>query len=98
MKLLIVIDMQNDFIDMALGTKEAVAIVPAVARKITEYRSQGNLVVFTRDTHQKNYLQTQEGKNLPVEHCIEGTKGWQISEKLELKNLRQADFWLNRPC
>ena len=91
MKLLIVIDMQNDFIDMALGTKEAVAIVPAVARKITEYRSQGNLVVFTRDTHQKNYLQTQEGKNLPVEHCIEGTKGWQISEKLEVADSKIFD-------
>ena len=91
MRLLIVIDMQNDFIDMALGTKEAVAIVPAVARKITEYRSQGNPVVFTRDTHQKNYLQTQEGKNLPVEHCIEGTKGWQISEKLDVADSKIFD-------
>ena len=91
MRLLIVIDMQNDFIDMALGTKEAVAIVPAVARKITEYRSQRNPVVFTRDTHQKNYLQTQEGKNLPVEHCIEGTKGWQISEKLDIADSKIFD-------
>lgn len=83
MKLLIVIDMQNDFIDAALGTKEAAAIVPNVAEKISEYRAAGNLVVFTRDTHHSNYLETQEGKNLPVVHCIEGTKGWQISEKLE---------------
>lgn len=83
MKLLIVIDMQNDFIDAALGTKEAVAIVPNVAKKILRYRTAGNLVVFTRDTHHSNYLETQEGKNLPVVHCIEGTEGWQISDKLE---------------
>lgn len=83
-KLLIVIDMQNDFIDAALGTKEAVAIVPAVAKKIAEYREAGNQVIFTRDTHQKNYMETQEGKNLPVMHCIEGTDGWQISKELEV--------------
>ena len=84
MKLLIVIDMQNDFIDGALGTKEAVAIVPKVAEKIAQWRSEGGEVVFTRDTHQKEYLQTQEGKNLPVVHCVEGTDGWQISNKLEV--------------
>ncbi len=84
MKLLIVIDMQNDFIDGALGTKEAVKIVANVAEKIREYRESGESVVFTRDTHQKNYLQTQEGKNLPVVHCVEGSDGWQISEKLEV--------------
>ena len=76
--------MQNDFIDAALGTKEAVAIVPAVAKKIAEYRKTGNQVIFTRDTHQKNYMETQEGKNLPVMHCIEGTDGWQISKELEV--------------
>ena len=84
MKLLIVVDMQNYFIDAALGTKEAVAIVPAVAEKIAEYREAGNQVIFTRDTHQKNYMETQEGKNLPVMHCIEGTDGWQISKELEV--------------
>lgn len=84
MKLLIVIDMQNDFIDAALGTKEAVAIVPNIAAKIAEYRKAGNQVVFTRDTHQANYLETQEGKNLPVFHCVEGSDGWQISNKLEV--------------
>lgn len=84
MKLLIVVDMQNDFIDVALGTKEAVAIVPAVAKKIAEYRKAGNQVIFTRDTHQKNYMETQEGKNLPVIHCIEGTDGWQILKELEV--------------
>ena len=86
MKLLIVVDMQNDFIDMALGTKEAVAIVPSVIKKIEEYRLNKNEVIFTRDTHQKNYLKTQEGKNLPVEHCIENTEGWKISDKLEVKD------------
>lgn len=84
MKLLIVVDMQNDFIDGALGTKEAVAIVPAVKAKIEEYRSMNNQVVFTYDTHQSNYLETQEGKNLPVVHCVENTEGWKISDKLEV--------------
>lgn len=88
MKLLIVIDMQNDFIDGSLGTKEAVAIVPNVAKKIEEARGAGEIVVFTRDTHQKNYLETQEGKNLPVLHCVEETDGWQISSKLKVGNSR----------
>ena len=88
MKLLIVIDMQNDFIDGTLGTKEAVAIVQNVAKKITVARAAGETVVFTRDTHQKNYLETQEGKNLPVLHCVEGSEGWQISSKLEVGESR----------
>ena len=88
MKLLIVIDMQNDFIDGALGTKEAVAIVPKVAKKISDARATGENVVFTRDTHQKNYLESQEGKNLPVVHCVEGSDGWQISSKLEVEDSR----------
>ena len=88
MKLLIVIDMQNDFIDGALGTKEAVAIVPKVAKKIADARAGGEALVFTRDTHQKNYLETQEGKNLPVLHCVEGTDGWQISDRLEVGESR----------
>ena len=88
MKLLIVIDMQNDFIDGSLGTKEAVAIVPNVAKKIAKARAAGETVVFTRDTHQSNYLKTQEGKNLPVLHCVEGSDGWQISSKLEVGDSR----------
>lgn len=75
-KILIVVDMQNDFVDAALGTKEAVAIVPAVIRKIKSY--QGELVIATRDTHQENYMETSEGRHLPVPHCIEGTYGWKI--------------------
>ena len=84
--ILIVVDMQNDFIDGALGTKEAVAIVPKVREKIQQFNGT---VLFTRDTHGPNYLQTQEGRNLPVEHCIKGTDGWQIS--LELDALRKTE-------
>ena len=91
MKLLIVIDMQNDFIDGSLGTKEAVAIVPNVAKKIAKARAAGETVVFTRDTHQSNYLKTQEGKNLPVLHCVQGSNGWQISSKLEVGDSRIFD-------
>ena len=62
--------MQNDFIDMALGTKEAVAIVPKVKEKIQEYVKNGDKVIFTRDTHKEDYLETTEGKHLPVPHCL----------------------------
>ncbi len=75
-KLLIVIDMQNDFIDAALGTPEAVAIVEAVKEKIRSYPPAD--VIATMDTHGENYMQTQEGRYLPVPHCIRGTEGWQI--------------------
>lgn len=77
---LIVVDMQNDFIDGALGTAEAVQIVPKVSRKIKEFEGT---VIFTRDTHEENYMETQEGHKLPVPHCIRGTKGWEILEELE---------------
>ena len=76
---LIVVDMQNDFIDGALGTAEAVAIVDRVADKIRGFDGE---VIFTRDTHPETYLDTQEGKNLPVVHCISGSTGWQIREGL----------------
>ena len=82
MKVLAVIDMQNDFIDGALGTKEAQQIVDAVACKVKEYLDAGNLVVYTRDTHTEEYLNTQEGKNLPVVHCVAGTKGWEIKKSV----------------
>lgn len=84
MKLLIVVDMQHDFIDGALGSPEAQAIVPAVKEKIAQYVKDNQLVVFTRDTHFDNYLQTWEGKNLPVPHCILGTPGWEIHKDLEV--------------
>lgn len=79
-KLLIVIDMQNDFIDAALGTKEAVAIVDAVKEKIRSYPAEN--VIATMDTHAENYLETQEGHNLPVVHCVKGTDGWQIRPEI----------------
>ena len=75
-KILIVIDMQNDFIDAALGTNEAVAIVDAVKEKIRSYPAEN--VIATMDTHGENYMETQEGLNLPVPHCIKGSDGWQI--------------------
>lgn len=79
-KVLVVIDMQNDFIDGALGTKEAQSIVPKVVEKIKEYDSWN--VYLTRDTHYENYLDTQEGRNLPVVHCVEGTDGWQLHPRV----------------
>ena len=84
MKILIVVDMQNDFIDGALGTKEAEKIVANVKEKIDTYRSNNDEVIFTRDTHFDDYLETQEGKNLPVKHCIKDTFGWQISGNLDV--------------
>lgn len=83
-KTLIVVDMQKDFVDGALGSKEAVAIVDNVKAKIAEYRKNGDEVIFTRDTHQPDYLSTNEGKYLPVEHCIEGTEGWEIIPELDI--------------
>ena len=76
MKVLVVVDMQNDFIDGALGTPEAQKIVPAVAEKIKNWTGE---VYATQDTHQADYLATQEGRNLPVVHCVEGTPGWEIA-------------------
>ena len=78
--ILIVVDMQNDFIDGALGTAEAVAIVPKVAEKVKEFKGT---IIFTRDTHGENYMQTQEGHNLPVPHCIKGSRGWEVCPALE---------------
>lgn len=92
-KTLIVVDMQNDFIDGSLGTKEAESIVENVKEKIAQYRDAGDQIIFTRDTHQKDYLQTNEGRHLPVEHCIEGTPGWEIAEGLEVPGA----IYVNKP-
>ena len=81
MKILVVIDMQNDFIDGALGTKEAQAIVPKVAEKIKNFDGK---VFYTRDTHDEKYLETQEGKNLLVKHCIRGTDGWKLTPEIDV--------------
>lgn len=90
-KTLIVVDMQNDFIDMALGTREAVAILPNVRAKIEAYAQNGDEIIFTRDTHGKNYLDTPEGKKLPVPHCIQGTKGWEIADGLYIDGCKIID-------
>ena len=84
--ILVVVDMQNDFIDGALGTKEAVAIIPKVEEKIRNFKGT---VLFTRDTHETWYLDTQEGKKLPIPHCIRDTEGWQI--RRELDDLRKTE-------
>lgn len=78
-KFLVVVDVQNDFVDGALGTKEAVAIVPNIVKKINEF--DGDILV-TYDTHFENYMQTSEGKKLPVPHCIKGTDGWKLNDQV----------------
>ena len=94
-KVLIVVDMQKDFVDGALGTKEAVEIVDDVVK---EMKKDYDKVYLTRDTHQSDYLNTQEGKNLPVEHCIENTDGWQLDKKIEkaVKHLKDYTI-INKP-
>lgn len=82
MKVLVVVDMQHDFIDGSLGTKEAQAIVPNVRNKIGDAILRNDLIVYTRDTHFEDYLETKEGEKLPVEHCIRGTQGWTIPSEL----------------
>ncbi len=77
---LIVVDMQNDFISMALGTNEARLILPRVVKKIESFDGK---VIFTRDTHGEDYLDTREGRFLPVPHCIKGTRGWEIEDSLK---------------
>jgi len=80
MKILVVVDMQNDFIDGVLGTKEAEAIVPGVAEKI---KNHDGIIIVTQDTHHDNYLETQEGRNLPIKHCIKDTEGWKLNSSVE---------------
>lgn len=82
-KLLVVVDMQKDFIDGTLGTPQAQRIVPAVRKRICEYTQAGDEVVFTLDTHGSDYMDTMEGKKLPVLHCIKGTEGWELDASLE---------------
>ena len=78
-KFLVVVDMQKDFVDGALGSREAVAIVPAVVKKIADFNGE---IFVTYDTHFENYMETNEGKNLPVPHCIKGTTGWEINSEI----------------
>ena len=82
MDILVVVDMQNDFVSGALGTAEAREIVPYVVGRVVEGLNRGEEILFTRDTHQENYMDTQEGRRLPVPHCVRGTAGWEIIEQL----------------
>ncbi len=77
-RLLLVVDFQNDFVNGALGFEGAEKVEAPILKKLKEYKDNGEDIIFTRDTHQSNYLETEEGKNLPIEHCIEGTFGWEI--------------------
>ncbi|WP_343208702.1 cysteine hydrolase [Anaerolentibacter hominis] len=79
-KILIVVDMQNDFIDGALGNPDTLAVVKAAADKIRVRRQEGYRIYVTMDTHDEHYMDTQEGKKLPVPHCIKGTDGWQLNQ------------------
>lgn len=94
-KYLLVIDMQNDFVDGALGTPEACAIVDAVAARAREFDGE---VVFTRDTHGEDYLATQEGRNLPVAHCVEGTPGWELAPAVEAVRAERGARVFNKPA
>ncbi|MCL2166127.1 MAG: cysteine hydrolase [Clostridiales bacterium] len=93
-KLLIVVDMQNDFLTGSLGTPQAVQILPKVAEKIEEYRKNGDAILFTRDSHDAAYLSSQEGKYLPVPHCIIGTEGHRIADALQTGGCMVLD----KPC
>ena len=87
-RVLVGVDMQKDFVDGSLGSKEAVSIVPAVVKKARDF---DGTVLFTRDTHGEDYMETQEGKYLPVAHCIRGTDGWELIPELEeLKDSRKV--------
>ena len=90
-KILVVVDVQNDFVYGSLGSKEAVAVVPNIVKKINEYRNNGDFVIFTKDTHEVNYLNTQEGRKLPVEHCIRNTWGWEIISELAAKEVSDLE-------
>jgi nicotinamidase-related amidase len=94
-KITIVVDMQNDFLTGSLANPDAVSIIPSVLDQI----KNSDYVIYTRDTHDENYLETQEGKNLPVPHCVEGTHGWQIVDELDPQNITDIKMWhiVNKP-
>ena len=92
--ILLVVDVQNDFIDGSLGTSEAVLALPKIINKIKQFDGE---VVFTRDTHFANYMDTQEGKNLPVMHCIKDTDGWQIAKEADDFRIRNSCKVFDKP-
>ena len=92
-EILVVVDMQNDFVTGALRNEQGMHIVPEIRAKVEQALAEGNLVVFTKDTHYDNYMQTEEGVNLPVPHCIRGTWGWELVDELkELEEQATAVF------
>ena len=96
MKVLVVVDMQNDFITGALANKKAEEIVPKIAEYVKQFEG---VVIFTKDTHTSDYLETMEGKNLPVEHCIAGTEGWELHSDLlaACEGRERSCFIFNKP-
>lgn len=97
MKILIVIDMQNDFITGMLGNPETVSVVDKVVNKINDFHTneKNGIIIATLDTHFENYLSTQEGKNLPIPHCIQGTDGWNLVDKIR-NSLSEKDVIINK--
>ena len=95
-RLLVVVDYQNDFVDGALGFDGAELLEEPILAKIAEYREAGDLVAFTFDTHHKNYLETQEGKNLPIEHCLEGTPGHDLYGRVA-ESIQDSDGVFYKP-
>lgn len=89
MKALVVIDMQHDFVEGVLGTPEAQAIVDDVVQKIKQSRANGDMIYFTLDTHNNNYLNTEEGRNLPVPHCVKGTEGHRLLPEIDELSSRE---------
>ena len=95
-KFLVVVDMQKDFVDGALGFEGADRIIPGIIEKIKEFEAEGGQIVYTLDTHFENYMETQEGKNLPVPHCLKGSEGHGLCE--ELKPLLSGRKVFEKPC
>ena len=93
-RFLVVVDMQKDFVDGALGSAEAVAIVPAVVNKIRSFDGE---IFITYDTHFNNYMETAEGRNLPVPHCIKGTEGWQLDKDVAAALVGKAYVPVEKP-
>lgn len=96
-KLLIVVDYQKDFVDGALGFPKAVELEEAICSKIKAYRDSGHELIFTFDTHEENYLKTQEGRKLPLEHCFKGTEGWKLYGRVA-ELLLEGDKCFEKPA
>jgi len=93
--ILIVIDMQNDFVSGVLGTKEAISIVPKVVSKIKQFKGK---IIYTKDTHNAWYLESQEGRNLPVVHCIENTEGWELVPEIRKIQEKEGSPVFHKPA